>query len=87
MAHGLSGGSRSPPRRNRAARPHPRETAWSSGASPEASGSATAAREITIQGILARDPELSYAEARAQLLRRLLGPELYDAADLHSVQR
>jgi hypothetical protein len=38
------------------------------------------AREISIRGILARDPKLSYAEARAQLLRRLLGPELYDAA-------
>ncbi len=38
------------------------------------------AREISIQGIRARDPELSYAEARAKLLRRLLGAELYDAA-------
>ena len=45
------------------------------------------AREITIQGILARNPELSYAEARAQLLRRLLGPELYDAAYPPSGQR
>jgi len=39
------------------------------------------AREITIQGILARDLGLGYAEARARSLRRLLGSELYDAAD------
>lgn len=45
------------------------------------------AREITIQGILARDPQLSHAEARARLLRRLLGPELYDAAYPPSAQR
>jgi len=45
------------------------------------------AREISIQGIRARDPELRYAEARAQLLRRLLGPELYDAAYPPSAQR
>lgn len=45
------------------------------------------AREISIQGILARDPGLGYAEARAQLLRRLLGPELYDAAYSPSAQR
>jgi len=45
------------------------------------------ARKISIQGILARHPELGYAEARAQLLRRLLGPELYDAAYSSPVKR
>ena len=38
------------------------------------------AREISIAGIRSRHPELSFAEARARLLRRLLGDELYEAA-------
>jgi hypothetical protein len=38
------------------------------------------AREISIAGIRSRHPELSLAEARAHLLRRLLGDELYEAA-------
>ena len=38
------------------------------------------ARTTSIQGILARNPELGPEQARAQLLRRLLGAELYEAA-------
>ena len=38
------------------------------------------AREISIAGIRSRHPELSPAEARTRLLRRLLGDELYEAA-------
>ena len=37
------------------------------------------ARAISLAGIRARNPQLSEAEARAQLLRRILGPELYAA--------
>jgi hypothetical protein len=38
------------------------------------------AREISITGMMDRDPTLTYPEARARLLRRLLGTELYEAA-------
>jgi hypothetical protein len=38
------------------------------------------AREVALAGILARDPSLSREQARRVLLRRLLGPELFDAA-------
>lgn len=38
------------------------------------------AREIAIAGMRSRQPGLGEAEARAALLRRLLGGELYDAA-------
>jgi hypothetical protein len=38
------------------------------------------AREITIAGMMDRDPALTHPEARARLLRRLLGAELYEAA-------
>jgi hypothetical protein len=38
------------------------------------------AREISVAGILSRHPELSLAEARARLLRRLLGDPLFEAA-------
>jgi hypothetical protein len=38
------------------------------------------AREVSISGMLDRDPSLHPREARARLLRRLLGPDLYDAA-------
>ena len=38
------------------------------------------ARRISIAGMRSRDPALSEAEARARLLRRLLGAELYAAA-------
>jgi hypothetical protein len=38
------------------------------------------AREISIAGIRSRHPELSEAEARSRLLRRLLGDELYEVA-------
>lgn len=38
------------------------------------------ARQISIAGIRSRNPELSQAEARSQLLRRILGDELYRAA-------
>ena len=38
------------------------------------------AREISIGGMMDRDSTLSYSEAEAKLLRRLLGSELYEAA-------
>lgn len=38
------------------------------------------ARRIAIAGLRHRDPNLSETEARARLLRRLLGNELYTAA-------
>lgn len=38
------------------------------------------AREIAIAGMLARDPGLTREAARARLLRRILGDELYEAA-------
>lgn len=38
------------------------------------------ARAVAIQGALAREPGLSAGEARARLLRRLLGERLYRAA-------
>ena len=38
------------------------------------------AREISIAGMRSRHPELSQAQARAQLLRRILGADLYSAA-------
>jgi hypothetical protein len=38
------------------------------------------AREISITGMMDRDPTLSDSDARAKLLRRLLGPKLYEAA-------
>jgi hypothetical protein len=38
------------------------------------------ARRISIAGMRSRDTTLSEAEARARLLRRLLGAELYAAA-------
>jgi hypothetical protein len=38
------------------------------------------ARATSIQGILAREPELDAEQARARLLRRLLGDVLFDAA-------
>ena len=38
------------------------------------------ARQISIAGMRSRDPALSQAEARSQLLRRILGDDLYQAA-------
>jgi hypothetical protein len=38
------------------------------------------ARELSIQGVMAREPGLSQGEARARVLRRLLGESLYDSA-------
>jgi len=38
------------------------------------------ARRIAIAGLRSRQPELSEAEARARILRRILGPDLFDAA-------
>ena len=38
------------------------------------------AREISVLGALAREPGLTPAEARARVLRRLLGDALYEAA-------
>jgi hypothetical protein len=38
------------------------------------------ARELSIAGMMDRDPMLTYSEARSRLLQRLLGPELYEAA-------
>lgn len=38
------------------------------------------AREIAICGTMARDTALSYDDARARVLRRLLGGRLYDLA-------
>ena len=38
------------------------------------------ARQISIAGMRSRDPELSQVEARSQLLRRILGDDLYQAA-------
>ncbi|MGH7288056.1 MAG: hypothetical protein ACREI8_08585 [Myxococcota bacterium] len=37
-------------------------------------------REVAVEGILHRNPELSRKEARRILWRRLLGGELFDAA-------
>jgi len=37
------------------------------------------ARSISIEGAIAREPGLSPEEARARLLRRLLGDALFDA--------
>jgi hypothetical protein len=37
------------------------------------------ARAISIAGAISREPGLSQAEARARLLRRLLGDTLFDA--------
>jgi len=41
------------------------------------------ARQIAIDGILSRHPELSREQARHVLLRRLLGEELWSAAYGH----
>ena len=41
------------------------------------------ARRISVAGLLARSRNLSPAEARAIVLRRILGAELYDAAYDH----
>jgi hypothetical protein len=38
------------------------------------------ARRIAMAGMRSRDPGLSEIAARSRLLRRLLGPELYEAA-------
>ena len=38
------------------------------------------ARAVSLAGLLAREPELSPEQARARLLRRILGPDLFDAA-------
>ena len=38
------------------------------------------ARDLAIAGLLARTPGMSRAAARAALLRRMLGTELYEAA-------
>ncbi len=38
------------------------------------------AREIAILGTMARNAALSYEQARAQVLRRLLGVRLFEAA-------
>ncbi len=38
------------------------------------------AREISIAGMMDRDPTLAYAEARDRLLARLLGKDLYRQA-------
>jgi hypothetical protein len=38
------------------------------------------ARAVPLAGVLAREPELSHEEARARLLRRVLGAALYEAA-------
>jgi hypothetical protein len=38
------------------------------------------ARATAIQGIMARQPGLDAEQARARLLRRLLGDDLFDAA-------
>ena len=38
------------------------------------------ARATAIQGIMARQPGLSPEQARARLLRRILGDDLFDAA-------
>ncbi len=38
------------------------------------------AREIAIDGMMARHPELTRSEARLRVIRRLLGDELFDAA-------
>ena len=45
------------------------------------------AREIAIRGALAREPGLRPEEARARLLRRLLGDALYRAAWGPAVRR
>lgn len=37
-------------------------------------------REVALAGIRRREPDLSEAQARAKLLRTLLGDELYEAA-------
>lgn len=38
------------------------------------------AREISISGMMDRDPRLTYSQARARLLERLIGERLYRAA-------
>ena len=38
------------------------------------------AREIAIAGVLAREPGISREEARARVLREILGDALFDAA-------
>jgi hypothetical protein len=38
------------------------------------------AREISVLGAMAREPGITPAEARARMLRRLLGDALYEAA-------
>ena len=38
------------------------------------------ARAVSLAGVLAREPELSPEQARARLLRRVLGAALFDAA-------
>jgi hypothetical protein len=38
------------------------------------------ARELSIQGVMAREPGLSQEQARARVLRSLLGESLYDSA-------
>ena len=41
------------------------------------------ARELSISGMMDRDPSLSRSQARARLIRRILGSDLYDAAFSH----
>ena len=38
------------------------------------------AREIAIDGMMARHPELTRSESRLRVIRRLLGDALFDAA-------
>ena len=38
------------------------------------------AREISIDGMMARHPELTWSEARLRVIRRLLGDALFEAA-------
>jgi hypothetical protein len=38
------------------------------------------ARAVSLAGVMAREPELSLEQARARLLRRILGAALFDAA-------
>lgn len=44
------------------------------------------AREISVRGMMDRDPTLTYSAAQAKLLRRLLGTELYEAAYSHPAE-
>ena len=45
------------------------------------------ARAISIEGVMAREPGLKPEEARARVLRRLLGDGLYDACWPTSTER